>query len=230
MIKFGKKSQDIIDIKNNFILDNSKLFQWQKKLYKIYLQQPKRKRCKNCEKKIKGLKFVKFNITYVLCMYCNHLNGNYEDTKSLSEKFYQTSEQESYSKIYYESEWKGYSLRLNKIYLPKAKFLIDSLWTGESINMSKRIFMKLGNLFKARQSSAQVAKNRLQLVLASERQGIRLTDVKRRELREDLYDVISKYFKIEEDSLELEILNEDGQHALNVNTPVSSQIPVETVT
>ena len=140
MIKFGKKSQDIIDIKNNFILDNSKLFQWQKKLYKIYSQQPKRTRCKNCEKKIKGSKFVKFNITYVLCMYCNHLNGNYEDTKTLSEKFYQTSEQENYSKIYYENDWKGYSIRLNKIYLPKAKFLIDSLLNKEKIK--SKVFNK----------------------------------------------------------------------------------------
>jgi hypothetical protein len=43
MIKFGKKSIDIIDIKKNFITDNKKLFKWQKKLYKIYRLQPKRK-------------------------------------------------------------------------------------------------------------------------------------------------------------------------------------------
>ena len=32
MIKFGKKSRDIIDIKKNFIADNKKLFKWQEKL------------------------------------------------------------------------------------------------------------------------------------------------------------------------------------------------------
>ena len=54
MIKFGKKSKDILDIKSNFITENTKLYKWQKKLFKIYSQQPKRKGCKNCEKKITG--------------------------------------------------------------------------------------------------------------------------------------------------------------------------------
>lgn len=127
MIKFGKSSQDIISIKNNFILDNIKLFNWQKKLYKIYAQQNKRKFCKNCNKELKGLRFKKIKIIYILCKNCNHLNGIYNDTISLAKKFYQTSEQKNYSKIYVEKEKKNYKRRLKIIYLPKAKFLIDSL-------------------------------------------------------------------------------------------------------
>ena len=127
MIKFGKKSKDIIEIKTNYIKDNNKIFEWQKKLYEIYKSQPKRKFCKNCEKKLYGKKIKKLKITYILCKCCSHLNGIYDDTFSLSKKFYQTTEQKSYSKIYLEQEIVNYKKRLNNIYLPKAKFLIDSL-------------------------------------------------------------------------------------------------------
>lgn len=127
MIKFGKKSSDIIDIKKNFITDNKKLFDWQKKLYKIYRLQPKRKFCKNCNRKLNGKKFEKLKIIYILCKYCEHLNGLYEDTFSLSKKFYETTEQKNYSKIYLEKEKINYKNRLNIIYLPKARFLIEAL-------------------------------------------------------------------------------------------------------
>jgi len=35
MIKFGKKSKDILDVKKSFINENKNLFEWQKKLYKV---------------------------------------------------------------------------------------------------------------------------------------------------------------------------------------------------
>tara|TARA_B100000795_G_C22765692_1_gene425613 strand:- start:394 stop:1452 length:1059 start_codon:yes stop_codon:yes gene_type:complete len=131
MIKFGKKSKDILDIKGNFITDNLSLFNWQKKLFKIYCKQPKRSKCKNCEIKLNGLKFKKLDIIYILCKNCNHLNGLYDDTEYLSKKFYQTSEQKSYSKIYIENNKKNYNKRLTNIYIPKAKFLLDNLLKKE---------------------------------------------------------------------------------------------------
>ena len=140
MIKFGKKSKDILEVKSGFIADNLDLFNWQKKLYKIYIKQPKRSKCKNCEKKLNGLKFKKLNIPYILCKNCGHLNGLYEDTKYLSKKFYQTSEQKTYSKIYVENKKKGYTKRLKNIYIPKAKFLLDNLIKIEKDK--KKIFTK----------------------------------------------------------------------------------------
>jgi ubiquinone/menaquinone biosynthesis C-methylase UbiE len=131
MIKFGKKSKDILDIKGNFITDNLSLFNWQKKLFKIYCKQPKRSKCKNCEIKLNGLKFKKLDIIYILCKNCKHLNGLYDDTEYLSKKFYQTSEQKSYSKIYIENNKKNYNKRLTNIYIPKAKFLLDNLLKKE---------------------------------------------------------------------------------------------------
>ena len=140
MIKFGKKSKDILDVKGSFITDNLELFNWQKKLFKIYLKQPKRSKCKNCEKKLKGSRFKKLNILYILCKNCGHLNGLYDDTKYLSKKFYQTSEQKTYSKIYVENKRKDYNKRLKNIYIPKAKFLLENLLKKE--NNKKRIFNK----------------------------------------------------------------------------------------
>jgi len=140
MIKFGKKSKDILDVKSGFITDNLELFNWQKKLFKIYLKQPKRSKCKNCEKKLKGLKFKKLNVLYILCKNCDHLNGLYDDTKYLSKKFYQTSEQKMYSKIYVENKRKDYNKRLKNIYIPKAKFLLENLIKKEK--NKKKIFNK----------------------------------------------------------------------------------------
>ena len=140
MIKFGKKSKDILDVKSGFITSNLELFNWQKKLFKIYLKQPKRSKCKNCEKKLKGSRFKKLNVLYILCKNCGHLNGLYDDTKYLSKKFYQTSEQKTYSKIYVEKKRKDYNKRLKNIYIPKAKFLLENLIKKEK--NKKKIFNK----------------------------------------------------------------------------------------
>ena len=106
MLKFGKKSSDILEVKKSFITENKNLYRWQKKLYKIYSNQPKRKYCKNCEKKLKGERFEKLNIEYIICDNCKHVNGIYQDTKLLSKKFYQTDAAKSYSKIYLEKALK----------------------------------------------------------------------------------------------------------------------------
>lgn len=74
----------------------------------------------------------------------------------------------------------------------------------------------IGNMIKRKPKSANVAKNRLQLVLARERVGIpesRLT-----QLRGELCEVISKYFEIDSESLEIDILDKNGKSALTVNT------------
>ncbi len=127
--KFGKKAEDIIDIKKNFIDENSKLFKWQKKLFKHYLKQPIRKKCKNCGKKLDGQYFEKISVKYILCKTCGHLNGLNQDTLKLAKLFYQSNSGEEYSKYYISKKniRLDYKNRVNKIYDPKAKFLINSL-------------------------------------------------------------------------------------------------------
>ena len=58
------------------------------------------------KKKLQGDKFIKLKIDYILCKFCGHFNGIYQDTKYLSKKFYQDSEAKKYSKIYLEKEKK----------------------------------------------------------------------------------------------------------------------------
>ena len=81
------------------------------------------------------------------------------------------------------------------------------------------MFGRLESLFTKSTKSARVAKNRLQLIIARDRVG--MSESKMTELKDDLYQVISKYFDLDPSSLEIEIFNKDGQHALTVNTTMS---------
>ena len=69
-----------------------------------------------------------------------------------------------------------------------------------------------------RRDSASVAKNRLQLVLSKDR--IQISDADLKSMKEELYRVISHYFTVTPDNLEIEVLTRDGRAALSVNTPV----------
>jgi|TARA_B110000196_G_C20991773_1_gene588560 cell division topological specificity factor MinE len=73
-------------------------------------------------------------------------------------------------------------------------------------------------LLLGQRNSASVAKNRLQLVLSKDR--IQISDVELKSMKEELYRVISHYFTVTPDNLEIEVLTRDGRAALSVNTPV----------
>ncbi|MDE0907185.1 MAG: cell division topological specificity factor MinE [SAR324 cluster bacterium] len=73
-------------------------------------------------------------------------------------------------------------------------------------------------LLLGQRDSASVAKNRLQLVLSKDR--IQISDVELKSMKEELYRVISHYFTVTPDNLEIEVLTRDGRAALSVNTPV----------
>ena len=73
-------------------------------------------------------------------------------------------------------------------------------------------------LLRGQRDSASVAKNRLQLVLSKDR--IQISDAELKSMKEELYRVISHYFTVTPDNLEIEVLTRDGRAALSVNTPV----------
>ena len=73
-------------------------------------------------------------------------------------------------------------------------------------------------LLLGQRDSASVAKNRLQLVLSKDR--IQISDAELKLMKEELYRVISHYFTVTPDNLEIEVLTRDGRAALSVNTPV----------
>lgn len=63
---------------------------------------------------------------YYLCDTCGHLNGGYIETREFVDSIYSEGD---YATVYHEEEREKFSIRLENIYVPKAKFLIDSLAT-----------------------------------------------------------------------------------------------------
>ena len=121
-IKFGKSSKDVDKIKSDFFSLNSKLLKNQNKINQFYRSQPKRHKCKACEKKLVGDYFINHKIKYIQCKYCSHVNGWYQDNKKFSNKIY-VDEKVKYSKGYFENNIKKFKLRQKKIYDPKTEFL-----------------------------------------------------------------------------------------------------------
>ena len=48
ILKFGKSFKDVDKIKSNFFSENNLLIKRQSKINKIYVSQPKRRKCKAC--------------------------------------------------------------------------------------------------------------------------------------------------------------------------------------
>ena len=65
IIKFGKSFKDVDKIKYNFFSDNNLLIKRQNKINKVYISQPKRKKCKACNSKLIGNFFINHNIKYI---------------------------------------------------------------------------------------------------------------------------------------------------------------------
>ena len=93
----------------------------------------KRRRRKNCEKKLQGDKFIKLKIDYILCKFCGHFNGIYQDTKYSN--FIRTLRQKNIRNDLFRKEKKNYNKRIKNIYLPKAKFLLQNLQKSKNKKM-----------------------------------------------------------------------------------------------
>ncbi len=134
IIKYGKKIEDIKNIKKDFLLKNDIFLRNQLLKNKIYKNQPKRKKCKNCEQRLTGEKIKVQNIEYIYCNKCDHLNGIYQDTERFIETIYKTKSI-NYSKNYFESEKKNYLKRVKNIYKPKAEFLKSNIKNYNKLNI-----------------------------------------------------------------------------------------------
>lgn len=125
--KYGKSFKDIASIKEVFFQDNRNLLKNNVRMAEIYKKQPRRTRCKNCNSLLNyDVYFTKQNIDYYMCACCNHLNGAYEDTDDFASAIY-VDEITSYSKTYTDVDFDRYLDRVNKVYKPKAEFLINCL-------------------------------------------------------------------------------------------------------
>jgi len=132
--KFGKKHSDVLSIKKHFYTDNDILLLKQKKISKIYINQPLRKSCKACEKKLLGQKFKNHKIIYIECKSCGHINGKCQDTEKFSNIIYKSSSLQ-YSKNYFSKNLKDFKVRQKKIYDPKVHFLKQGIKEWKKIKV-----------------------------------------------------------------------------------------------
>jgi predicted TPR repeat methyltransferase len=84
-----------------------------------------RESCKICHEPIRGEKlFTSHMMDYFLCPVCGHLNSAHEDTQAFAQKVYIDDD---YAGNYSAADREKYEKRLELIYVPKARFLLDCL-------------------------------------------------------------------------------------------------------
>jgi hypothetical protein len=125
IVKFSKKNTDIITIKKNFFFSNKKNLEERVRINKLYIKQPKRKMCKNCNLKLGKTVFKSFGVSYAICKRCYHLNGMQLETKKFLNNLYSENKGKNY--------YKNYSNQFKNIYDTKVNFLKQVI--NEKINL-----------------------------------------------------------------------------------------------
>lgn len=83
--------------------------------------------------------------------------------------------------------------------------------------------MHIKNLFR-RKSSKEIAKDRLKILLISDRVNCSAETLEM--IKHDIVKVISKYMKIDTDSMEIQISKKGNRERENVNPVLSANIPI----
>ena len=117
--KFSKSYKNIFLIKDDFYQNNSLNLKSQISINNKYKKNPRRKLCKNCNKKSLHKFIESFSIEYLVCSNCSQLNGKYDDTKKFAQQLYAMRRGGGYARNYL----KDYPSRVKNIYVPKVNFL-----------------------------------------------------------------------------------------------------------
>jgi 2-polyprenyl-3-methyl-5-hydroxy-6-metoxy-1,4-benzoquinol methylase len=126
--QYGKPSTALLMQKKSFFEENNKHINKQKEISDIYISQPLRKLCKNCDTNMsEKIDFIKDSISYKICTKCSHLNGTYEDTNEFCETVYTSDDGKNYAENYEANDLENFNYRVTSIYMPKAEFLFTSL-------------------------------------------------------------------------------------------------------
>lgn len=141
MIKYGKSYGDIAAIKSSFTSENEKLLKSNMRIADIYKKQPRRNTCIICGRQLLAENsFTSHGLSYFICEECGHINGEFEETSDFSVQVYDGPD---YGMNYSEDSRKRYSDRLEKIYIPKAEFMINS-FTGNDIDCKSLKYLDVG--------------------------------------------------------------------------------------
>ncbi len=123
--KFGKSYKLVSELKRDFVEDNRTHLLENNKIAKIYSNQIRREKCKICDANIdSNAAFHSHGLNYYHCQVCGHVNGEYLETNSFTEKIYEKAD---YGKNYKMDTRESYGKRLNEVYLPKAEFMSEAL-------------------------------------------------------------------------------------------------------
>ncbi len=143
--KYGKSSIELIMQKQSFFEDNDKHVKKQKEMSKIYISQPHRINCKNCESILsKHIDFTKDSIGYKVCKVCTHLNGAFDDTNNFCKVVYTNDNGKNYAMDYKVNDLEIFNYRVSGIYIPKAEFLLTSL-KNDLQNTNKLRYLDFGS-------------------------------------------------------------------------------------
>lgn len=124
---YGKNFEDILKLKSNYFEENERFLKLEEEQSVLYRQQGKRKNCKICGNRLEVKLFQKLGIDYFSCIVCGHLNGGYEDSDEFVKEIYVNEGGAKYAENYHSENIVAYQKRLEKIYIPKAQFLLNSL-------------------------------------------------------------------------------------------------------
>jgi hypothetical protein len=127
LVRYGKPSAELIAIKQSFFRENAQHLAHSRTIGAVYRRQPARTKCKCCDGALDGIGFTKQDIDYVLCARCGHVNGRHEDTAEFCRSVYTDEDGKDYAANYAAEDRAAFDRRIEVIYLPKARFLIDGL-------------------------------------------------------------------------------------------------------
>lgn len=131
LIRHGKSSGFLIQLKRPFFEENDRLLAEQQRYAELYRRQPPRRECKNCGGLLASPDFWKQGVGYAICGRCGHLNGTHEDTDEYCAALYTENGGAQYAETYLSMSEEEYQARVEQIYLPKAQFLFDVLRASE---------------------------------------------------------------------------------------------------
>jgi hypothetical protein len=127
MLKIGKPFGPLLRQKSSYITDNDRLLSEKQAACDVYVQQPLRTACKNCNQPLGADNFQKAGVSYKFCERCGHLNGANEDSAEFCRQVYVDDGGTNYAQTYTSASKAAYTERVKDIYLPKAEFLCDGL-------------------------------------------------------------------------------------------------------
>ena len=127
IVRYGKESAGYLKTKQLFydLAINASYIAERERLDRLYLRQPRRTACKNCDGPLSEVSFTLIGVDFLICPRCGHLNGAHEDTREYCEAVY--TEADHSTEIYGDKDVDAYMSRSDTIYRPKVEFMLEAL-------------------------------------------------------------------------------------------------------